>query len=201
MLPFLDRTAIKFGVDIEKRKKMGDLFTKAGFKKEPPSKERYKKIGTIFSDIPNSKAISIPAYNEDKRLFEVRRETIQAFDSKEKKERLSNKIYEIDIEKVNELMTSLPENQLIMAHLFSLDVVQHLYFKTPEVIHYYYEKMAELVTMVKENLKENNILLIVSDHGQKKGLHTDYGFYSANISLEVSSILEFRTIIKKLLKN
>lgn len=200
ILPLLDRMAIKLGITIKTRKKVGDFFSKIGFKKKPPTKDRYQKIGTIFSDIPNSKAISVPSYNEDEEVFEIRRAVIFAFDNENEKKLIAEKIYMMDVEKVNELITSLHENTLLMAHLFTLDVVQHLYFKKPEVIHTYYDKMSELVTKVKEKLEKSDHLLIVSDHGQKKGLHTPYGFYSANKNLKVNSILEFREFIKKLSK-
>lgn len=194
----IDEVAKKIGISLGFRKRVGDWFQKVGFEKKPPAKEKYKKMGTIFSDIPNSKAISIPSYNEDEKIFEVRRKTIYALENKISKKELAEEIFNLDREKVDEVIKLIKNHKLVMVHLFSLDVIQHIYFNSPEIIKIYYNSMENLVKKLKKNLSEDTLILIISDHGQKRGIHTPYGFYSSNIHLGLNypSITGFRKIIK-----
>jgi len=67
----------------------------------------------------------------------------------------------------------------------------------------YYMKFNTFISDIIKKLENDDIILIVSDHGQKKGLHTDYGFYSSNIKLylENPKISDFKDIIEKLVIN
>lgn len=202
VFPVLDIWAKKMGISLKYRLKVGDFLTNIGFKKSIPTKERYEKIGTIFSDIPNSKAISIPSYNEDSQNFQTRKEAIYALEGKIDKKYLADKNYDFDKQRVDEVISSISSCDLVFAHLFSLDVIQHLYSGDLDTIKLYYRKMEQLTTSVKNQMKDSDICLIVSDHGQKKGRHTDYGFYSINteVDCQITSILQFRGLISSFLK-
>ena len=58
----------------------------------------------------------------------------------------------------------------------------------------------EFVGKLKEILPEDMIILIVSDHGQENGLHTNYGFYSCNKKLDLDNpnISDFKDVIEKI---
>ena len=45
------------------------------------------------------------------------------------------------------------------------------------------------------------MILIVSDHGQENGLHTNYGFYSCNKKLDLDNpnISDFKDVIEKMI--
>jgi predicted AlkP superfamily phosphohydrolase/phosphomutase len=193
----IDQLAIKSGIKLKTRKKVGDLLKRIGFKRTAPSKKSYEGVGTIFSDFPNSKGISIPSYNEDEEVFKIRRKVILAFDDKGMRKSVVEKIYQMDCEKVDELCRYYLKKDLIMAHLYSLDVVQHLFFSRPKIIRESYEKMGSLIKNIENVISKRDLFMIISDHGQEDGLHTEYGFYSANKDIEAKSILEFRDIIKE----
>jgi len=197
ILPILDVLAKKMGVSLKHRLKVGEFLNKIGFKKSIPTRERYKKVGTIFSDILNSKAISAPSYNEDPENFQVRKELVYALEGKIDKKYLAEKTYGMDKQRVNEVISSIPGYDLICAHLFSLDTIQHMYSRDMDTIKSYYQKMEQLVESVKNQMKNTDICLIISDHGQKKGRHTDYGFYSLNteVKCRIDNILQFRELI------
>ena len=63
----------------------------------------------------------------------------------------------------------------------------------------HYMKFNEFVGKLKEKLSDDTLVFIISDHGQKNGLHTNYGFYSSNIKLGVKNpkISDFKEILEK----
>ena len=162
-----------------------------------PKRWGYKKVGTVFSDTPNSKAISVPSYNEDSENFQIRKELVYALEGKVDKKYLAEKICDLDKQRIDEVITSIPNYDLIFAHLFSLDIIQHIYSRDMNTIKLYYQRMGQLVESVKNQMKNTDVCLIISDHGQKKGRHTDYGFYSLNTEVKrrIDSILQFRELI------
>jgi predicted AlkP superfamily pyrophosphatase or phosphodiesterase len=196
-IPILDNLATKIGIGLGHRKQAGDFLQKLGLRKSTPGKERYEN--TIFDSFEQSKAISIPSYNEEEKTTKIRRDVVKALDGELEKENVAEEILEIDKERTQELIEGIKqENKLVMAHLFSLDVIQHLYSTNKFVKKHYYEEMIDLIEEVKENLNDEDLLLIISDHGQEKGEHTDHGFYSLNKKLdwEVSDIREVKQKIE-----
>ena len=57
----------------------------------------------------------------------------------------------------------------------------------------------EFVGNLKTKISSDAMLLILSDHGQKKGIHTNYGFYSCNkkLGLKNPKIIDFKDILEK----
>lgn len=92
---------------------------------------------------------------------------------------------------------------LYMNYFFLLDGIQHVFFKNKLKIMNWYFKFNQFVKEVTERLPDNTLLLIVSDHGQKKGIHTKHGFYSCNkkLGLVNPDIIDFKDIIEEKLKN
>lgn len=72
---------------------------------------------------------------------------------------------------------------LLMLYVYITDAFQHIFWDDEEKIMKIYEDLDLFVSELKKKLPEETRILIVSDHGQKKGIHTPYGFYSYNKSL------------------
>lgn len=92
---------------------------------------------------------------------------------------------------------------LLMQYFFVLDAIQHVFYNDQKKIAKFYIMFDEFVGKLKQKLDETTLLLIVSDHGQKMGEHTRYGFYSVNRSLGLKNpkLIEFRWMIEKMLEN
>ena len=62
-------------------------------------------------------------------------------------------------------------------------------------------KFNEFVGNLKKIIPDDMVLLIVSDHGQENGLHTNYGFYSCNkkLDLDTPKISDFKEVIEKMI--
>ena len=88
---------------------------------------------------------------------------------------------------------------LAMQYFYLLDGIQHVFFKNKLKIMDYYLMFNMFVKDLTKKLDKDVIILIISDHGQIKGMHTEYGFYSCNIKLglENPKITDFKEIIEK----
>jgi predicted AlkP superfamily phosphohydrolase/phosphomutase len=178
--------------------KYADLVRKFGLSHKP--KRDDIKAKTIFEN-KNFKSIHlhIPVYDKDD-FPEYRKDIIKVIaekayqpviEMKQKKEfkQRSKEVFEI-IEKGNW--------DIFMQYFFLLDSVQHIYYKNPKKIAEFYLMFDELVEKVSKKIDKNTLLLIVSDHGQKKGIHTPYGFYSSNkkLNLKNPKLIDFKQIIE-----
>jgi predicted AlkP superfamily pyrophosphatase or phosphodiesterase len=106
-------------------------------------------------------------------------------------------------DRCKELEKYLNENKdwdLVMMYWFVLDAIQHAFFKNKLKIMDFYMMFNEYVGKLKSKLPEDTLLLIISDHGQEKGIHTDHGFYSSNkkLNLKNPKITDFKQIIEKI---
>jgi len=162
------------------------------------------KSSTMF-DIPNSIHLHVPVYDDD------------AFPSYKKKivEAIENKaympIFEMECKKefnqrtkeVFEWLERKDEWNLFMQYFFVLDGVQHAFFNNVKKIAKFYIMFDEFVGKVREKIDDDTLLLIVSDHGQHKGIHTTHGFYSSNkpLGLKNPELIDFRWILEGMLKN
>lgn len=152
---------------------------------------------TIFEKVKNSKAISVPCYNEEIDINDKMRYAYKNYSKEDKR------FYEIMEEGFNhrkkELFQALNENyNLIVVHFYFLDLIQHKLREEYDKILKYYKKAGELVKEVKRKIGKNDLLIILSDHGQLAGSHTNYGFYSLNkkIDLGTPRISDFYYIIQ-----
>jgi len=94
--------------------------------------------------------------------------------------------------------------ELFMQYFFALDEIQHVFYNHPKKIAKFYIMFDEFVGKVREKIDDDTLLLIVSDHGQHKGIHTTHGFYSVNkpLGLKSPKLIDFRWRIEDiLLKN
>jgi len=179
-----------------RRSQLASMLCKLGFKTHPLSQHQSDiKCDTIFDDINNSIAISVPSFNEDEVNRELRFMVVEATKSKVK-----SKAWSTFIRRKRHLFEALEKNpRLLMVHFYILDVIQHLYFYDMKYLRFAYKRMDSFVKEIKGRINDEVMILIISDHGQKKGLHTPYGFYSCNQKLGLShpKITDFADIIRE----
>jgi len=160
---------------------------------------------TIFDDIADSLHLHIPVYDED------------AFPPYRKKvvDGIGNPTYGPILEmqciqefkqrgrEVFEWLERKDEWSLFMQYFFVLDAVQHVFYNQTKKIAKFYIMFDEFVGKVRGKIDDNTLLLIVSDHGQHKGIHTTHGFYSVNkpLGLKNPKLIDFRWIIGEMLNN
>lgn len=156
-----------------------------------------KKIKSIHLHIPVLDKDDFPEYRKDIVKVISKKELIPVIEIKQKNEfrQRSKEVYDY-IQKNNW--------QLFMQYFFVLDGVQHIFYRNPKKIAEFYIMFDEFVKKVSEMIDDETLLLIVSDHGLKKGIHTNYGFYSVNKKLGLNNpkLINFRKIIEdKLVEN
>lgn len=153
-----------------------------------------KKIKSIHLHIPVLDKDAFPEYRKD--IGKVISEKVHhpIIEIKQKKEftQRSREVYDI-IKKNNW--------QLFMQYFFVLDGVQHIFYRNPKKIAHFYLMFDEFIKKVEELIDDETLLLIVSDHGVKKGIHTSYGFYSINkkLGLKNPKLIDFREKIEEIL--
>ena len=158
---------------------------------------------TIFDLVPKTIAISVPAYNEPEIYLEIRRETVEAIGDRYKTLALLLKVWKLfNIEYEETLWKLKTDWNLFMVHFFVTDTIGHLYWNNPERIKKCYRLIDRKIKYLKESVDDETLVLIVSDHGLKKGLHTPKGFWSTNIDLNLKNpkITDFYNIIKKVVE-
>jgi hypothetical protein len=76
------------------------------------------------------------------------------------------------------------ENDVIMAHFFSLDLVQHVWANSDEKMERWYGFYDFIAKQVIESCTEEDTVIIVSDHGMEQdGIHSKRAFYAASKEL------------------
>lgn len=169
------------------------LMFKLGFFYHPTSKDI--KVPTIF-DNPNTEDFFIPVL--DLHAFPFYRAKMTKVPREKIKKMIEGEIYA----RTDVLDYYLEFNKtwkIIMMYFFYIDAIQHLFFDKPYIILDYYLRLNEYVGKLKKKLSKDTALLIVSDHGQKRGIHTKYGFYSCNkkLGLKNPDITDFKEIIER----
>lgn len=157
---------------------------------------------TIFDSAKNPVAISIPAYNEWESVHRMRlKYPLARFVGKRHEKKAEECIetnWRIFRRKMNYTLEMLEKDywDLLMVHFLILDNIGHLYWYRPGKLRDAYRFMNSAVGELLSKVKDQWVL-IVSDHGMKKGLHTDYAFYSSNIPLGLKNpkLTDFHNII------
>ncbi len=180
--------------------------TKAGMSSRRVDKRDWQ-AKTIFDYAKNPVAISIPAYNEWESIHRLRLEyPLARFVGKRHEKKAQECIeanWRIFHRKMNYTSEMLERDDwdLLMVHFLILDNIGHLYWYRPGKLRDAYRFMnnavGELLSKVKDQL-----VLIVSDHGMKKGLHTNYAFYSSNVPLGLKNpkLIDFHDLIIEKIK-
>lgn len=176
-----------------------NLAVKLGFKYKTVDKKDLK-LETIFDWVGNPVVISVPGYNEWDEILEVRNLLQLARNHKIPASVARDKAVEVFEKKKDVFFKKLNSRwKIFMVHFFLLDVIHHLYPSDEDYIKENYEIMCKLVKKTKRKINEKKILVLInSDHGQKEGLHTKYGFYSSNkkLGLKNPKITDFFYIIE-----
>ena len=161
------------------------------------------KTSTIF-DLPATIHLHVPVYDED-AFPNYKKRNIEAMENK-----VYRPIYELQCiqefkQRSKEVFDWLEKNnwKLFMQYFYVLDGIQDVFYNQPKKIAKFYLMFDEFVRKVREKIDNETLLLIISDHGQKNGIHTNYGFYSLNkpLGLKNPKLIDFRWIIEDLLKN
>jgi len=163
---------------------------------------------TFFSHFKNPIILDLPGFNYDLEVHEKSRKDLKSFfetELQEDKEKI-RKIYNQDAfghhRKIKEaFLTALNENHDFVLGYFSVaDVIGHLNFGNKLMMKMIYKDLDDLAAKTKQ--KENNTLIVLSDHGMKSigqfGDHSHYGFWSANKDLNNPKITDFYNFITSL---
>jgi len=175
-------------------KKLGRLV----FKPHPFSvKDRYE---TIFEKVQPSLPYNVFSYNEEPTQFKLRLkysipETIgnrnKCLEACREWMRLATEL----AEKFVHLLKSV-DWKIAMTHFYFTDIIGHLH---PPMMRKAYLKADRIARLLRSSVDSETMILIVSDHGMRRGIHTEYGFYSSNIVLDTkpADITDFYSLILK----
>ncbi|MGC9553755.1 MAG: alkaline phosphatase family protein [Thermoplasmatota archaeon] len=159
------------------------------------------KADTMFDDDRwRSVHLHVPVYDDD-AFPSYRRNVVKAIEEKAYRPILEMACKQEFRHRARELMDWLErkdEWDLLMQYFFVLDAVQHVFFANEKKMAEFYLMFDEFVSNLRRQIDDDMLLLIVSDHGQKKGIHTNYGFYSVNkpLGLKNPNLIDFRRKIK-----
>lgn len=192
---------IKLGLNrIKSLEKLGVHMLKlCGFKQNPIFAALSKNTAVIFDCAEKYIALNIPSYNEDRSRQEFKKEMFYCLENVEKREEIERKAWIAFESEKQQALELLRKNwNLFMVHFYLPDIIQHIFWFDNLKMNQLYDKMDETVKELKSYVNEENCLvLIVSDHGQKKGIHTPVGFYSSNkpLSKRPKEIFDFHNLI------
>ena len=185
------------------------MLHKIGVRIRPMGKQDLK-VRTIFEEIPNSIAISVPGYNlwREQFLLDLYYPLTQCIGDKELTKKRLRLQWMLERKKKIMLEKLLMGNDwsIIMAHFYITDVVGHLYWNKPIMLIETYKIVSRWVTRWKRMLEARHRdawVLIVSDHGMRGGLHTDHAFWSSNFVLKrkPSRLTDYYNIILSYFNN
>lgn len=158
-------------------------------------------LPTIFDYAEKPVDVSVPCYSNMSKYEAMRPLLTQVIGNPVAEKKALKRIWEVFREKNKECLTKLTRDwDLFMVHFWLADFVQHLRWYREEEIKELYLELEETTRLFKERInEEETLILIISDHGQKKGLHTPYGFYSCNkrLNLKEPKITDFADIIRE----
>lgn len=187
--------------------KMNLILMKAGLGRYPERKDI--KVRTLFD---NNKLktihINIPVYDEvftAEGRDSARNGVIRAISDKEFRKVFEKRLAD-EFQDGKKCVFDLLKNKdwdLYMHYFYVLDGIQHVFYKNKLKVMDYYLRFNEFVGKLREQIPEDMMLFIISDHGGENGLHTDYGFYSCNkkLGLKNPKISDFKDIIEKKFKS
>jgi len=163
------------------------------------------KVKTIFDLTSRSIALFIPGYNEPVEPHMKLNEAIK----KGIKEYIKT-IWEVHRWRVKTFLEELNNDwDLFMVWFDIADLLGHVCMvKCRKELWKAYLDLARLVGIVKKEVPEDTLILILSDHGMKPmpdgtGDHSEYGFWSINMDLEwfnPKKAVDFYPLIEKALK-
>lgn len=179
----------------------------------PASYYEGRGLTTVFDDC-NGKAIGIPNYvvdpDTDDRENQLRRDMGGLFerDPDARGSHVSadpvtfyEQCLEMAMIRIARIRRALRSRQyeLVFGYTSGLDLVGHVSYDRPELQEWAYEELDEFVGELRSDLREDDELVLVSDHGLQDGLHTDEAIIAATdprIIEDVSSVLDVRDAVE-----
>lgn len=163
------------------------------------------RVSTIFDCVDKHVAVSVPSYNEDSVNQILKKKEVDALRSGDRKlmKETEEFAWQVFREERKKVLALLGEDwDIFMAHFYTLDPLQHLFWYDAERMSQAYQEMDNTMRLIQEKMRNvEHLSLIVSDHGHKKGFHTPYGFYSSNTKLDLKDpkITDFADTIRRYL--
>ena len=187
--------------NILKRFKVGQKVREAtGARSSFPSRKNIK-VDTFFEVVKPSVALGVPVYNKNLEEIYPIGDVMRARQDPEYLPVFEERVRGIFDEEVKTLFDAIDgEWRLLMVHLHIADLFGHAFWGTEKVATLY-EEMDLLTKRVKARLREDDLVLIISDHGMSKLGHTKKGFYSFNVKIGLvdPDIKDFFNIVTGLL--
>jgi len=180
------------------------FLTGKNMEKKIPIKGQWKfnlKVSeTFFSFFNSYKAIDVPGFSFKQKPHEKERKLLKGFFNDENTiEDYDEVVWKIHEKNKLEFLNSLEDLDIIMGYFNLADAIGHLSFGNEKKMRDIYEELESITRKVKKN---ENFILVISDHGMKAvgrfGDHTNNGFYSTNkkLNLKEPKITDFYEIIK-----
>jgi hypothetical protein len=170
-------------------------------------------IATVF-DGRNARAIGIPNYvvdpDEEDREHQLRRSMGDLFERDPDAmggHRSSDprSFYELCLEmamiRIARVRRTLRgrRHELVFGYTSGLDLVGHVSYDRPELQQQAYGELNDFVGELRADLKDEDELLLVSDHGLQEGLHTHEAMVAAtnpSLIVDIDSVVDVRAAIE-----
>jgi hypothetical protein len=167
-----------------------------GIEAKFPSRKNIK-CPTLFDEIDPSIPIGIPVFNKNLSKIYPVGEVIKVRQDPSNRLNFEKKNRELFVQEVETLFQAIKKDwKLLMIHFHITDLFGHVFWGTEKLITLY-EEINNLTKKVKMELKKDDLVLIISDHGMSKLGHTKEGFYSLSqkFGLKNPDITDFFKII------
>jgi len=156
-------------------------------------------IPTIFDLCNPSISVNVPCLGYKTTVEVFNRKIVSSIGNKEIARIVLAEAYG-KFERVKETALDQIEEDwgLFMAYFYIGDFVQHVKFYDERAKRELYKKLDRTAKVFKETVDDNTLFLIVSDHGMRRGVHTDYGFYSLNKKMNLNNpkVTDFYDLIR-----
>lgn len=178
----------------------------------PASYYERNGIRTVF-DGRDAKAIGIPNYvtdpDESDREHELRRQMSGLFerDRSEQSGHTSSdpaELYERCLEmamiRIARTRRAFRSNrfELVFSYTSALDLIGHVAYEQPALQQRAYVELNEFVGELRSDLGEDDVLVLVSDHGLQDGIHTNVAMISStdeSITAAVNSVTDLYGVL------
>jgi len=177
---------------VEAIKKLGRLV----FKPRPFSvKGRYE---TIFEKVQPSLPYNVFSYNEEPIQFKLRLKYSipETIGNRDKCLDACREWMTLTTELTDKFVNLLKGGdwRIAMTHFYFTDIIGHLH---PPMMKKAYLEADSIAQLLRSSVDSETMVLIVSDHGMRRGVHTEYGFYSSNLVLDSkpTDITDFCSLI------
>lgn len=157
------------------------------------------KMPTIFDYARHPVDIDVPCYSQD--AYEEERVALTyGLGNPIVERQVAEKAWKEFRGKKERVLEALNNNwDLFMVHFYLPDIIQHLFWYREDEIERLYREMDITAHDIENRVRENGLILFVSDHGAERGLHNRNAFYSCNqrVGLHNPKITDFANMIRQ----